>query len=342
MKVDELWYAKSAGARAARALVAPLSWLFHPVVAVRNTLYDRRILHVHDSALPVVSVGNVTVGGTGKTPLAAHLVAELVAMGHRPAVVMRGYGDDEPELHARLNPGVIVVTNADRVAGIQSAAAKGADVVVMDDGFQHRRAERDLDIVLVSAERWSPDLRLLPAGPLREPLSSLGRADLIVVTQKSASNAAVAHAVAAIEAMASVHAPVITVSLSAGSIVSATGDATIPLDAIRGKRILAVAGIGDPASFFAQLRQLGADVTERQFRDHHAYSAEDVARLIVDSAGHKYVIITEKDAVKLAALWPAKCGTFWYLSQAVRLNEGASLIVTAALAKLFQRATSIA
>ncbi len=310
------------------------------VVSARNALYDRRVLRVHDSPIPVVSVGNITVGGTGKTPFSAYLVSALLKAGHHPAVVMRGYGDDELHLHARMNPGIPVIADVDRVAGIKSAIAAGADVAVLDDGFQHRRAHRDLDIVLVSAEHWHSNLRLLPAGPLREPVRSLARADLIVITQKSASDAETRVVVRAIQAMPAIDAAVIVVALVPNKIVSASGDGRVSLDAIMGESVLAIAGIGDPGSFFTQLRQLGARVTQRRFGDHHAYSEAEAVRLALESVSHKYAITTEKDAVKLSKIWPANGPKLWYLSQAVRPTEGASL-VAAALVKLFKRATSI-
>lgn len=340
MSVDRIWYGRSAGASFARTLLAPASWLFGSVVAARNALYDRGVMRARDSQIPVVSVGNVSVGGTGKTPFTAYIVRELRALRHNPAVVMRGYGDDELHLHSRLNPGVAVITGSDRVAGIRAAAVSGADVAVLDDAFQHRRAQRDLDIVLVSAEHWRDHLRLLPAGPLREPMTSLRRADLVVVTRKSASDADARAAVLGIRALPSVYADIVTASFPLDAIVSATRTHIMHLDSLRDTRVLAIAGVGDPASFFAQLRQLGASVTKRRFRDHHDYTASDVANLMARSVGHKYVVTTEKDVVKLSRLWPANGPELWYLSQAVRLTEGDSL-VAAALAKLFKRATSI-
>jgi tetraacyldisaccharide 4'-kinase len=338
--VDELWYGNTTRVRLARAAMTPLSWLYGGVIAIRNALYDSGALRVHSASIPVISVGNVTVGGTGKTPFSAYLVHELMAAGHHPAVVMRGYGDDELHLHARMNPGVVVVTGADRVAGIRKAATSGADVVVLDDGFQHRRTSRDVDVVLVSAENWRDDPGLLPAGPLREPARSLDRADIVVVTQKSASDA---QALAVMETVGMRH-PRIDVAIAAlqpDALVQAAGDASIALTQLRGERVLAVAGIGDPASFFAQLRQLGATVTELRFRDHHDYTTADSALIARESVGHKYVVTTEKDAVKLTRVWPAKGRELWYLSQAVRLTQGNALVASA-LANLFKRATSIA
>lgn len=352
MTIDDVWYASSPGARAVRAAVTPLSWLYRAGVAVRNSLYDRGTLRARSAPIPVVSVGNITVGGTGKTPFSAYLVRELRSAGHEPAVVLRGYGDDELYLHARLNPAVAVIAAADRVAGIREAAARGADVAVLDDAFQHRRAARDLDVVLVSAEHWQQSASLLPAGPLREPASSLRRADVIVVTRKSASAATATRLLQELTAKFGGRVAVAVAVLEpvqmlreCGGVGFAAGDASapgeLPTAALRGERVLAVAGIGDPSSFFEQLRQAGAMVTERCFVDHHAYSAQDVARLAMNAADHKYVVTTEKDVVKLSRTWPANGPGLWYLTQAVRFTEGEG-VVTAALAKLFQRATSIA
>lgn len=345
MNIESVWYDRTTAARALRALLLPFSWLYGSIASIRNAVYDRRVLRVHDARVPVVSVGNVTVGGTGKTPFTAYIVRELLAAGHKPAVVMRGYGDDEIHLHARMNTGVPVIADADRVAGISAAIARGANVVVLDDGFQHRRAGRDLDIVLVSAEKWRQRLRLLPAGPLREPLTSLNRAGLIIVTRKSASEDEAAKVAAELRSLPSVHGDIVVAELAPSAVVRTAGggdgDESIALESIRNERVLAIAGIGDPDSFFAQLRQLGAIVTERRFPDHHAYTTADASQLASDSRGHKYAIATEKDTVKLAAIWPAKRVPLWYLSQAVRLSERTSLVAIA-LAKLFRRATSIA
>ncbi|MGI9091261.1 MAG: tetraacyldisaccharide 4'-kinase, partial [Gemmatimonadaceae bacterium] len=176
MRVEDVWYGDGARARLARTVLMPASWLYHGVTAIRNTLYNIGLARTHSSPIPVISVGNLTVGGTGKTPFTAHLVHLLSEMGRRPAIVMRGYGGDEKLLHERLNPGIRVYVSPDRAAGVALAAAKGADVVVLDDAFQHRRAARCLDVVLVSAEQWRDDLKILPAGPLRESFTGLRRA----------------------------------------------------------------------------------------------------------------------------------------------------------------------
>ncbi len=341
VNLEQVWYGDDTGARVSRGLLSPFAWLFGGIVSLRNALYDRSLLKATRSNIPVISVGNLSVGGTGKTPFSAYIVRQLGDAGHRPAIVMRGYGDDEKLLHSRINPESLVVADRDRVAGIATAVAAGADVAVLDDGFQHRRARRDLEIVLISAEKWGKSARMLPAGPFREPVDSLRRADIVVVTQKSASDSDVATVVRSVrEARGSVTS-IVVVRLEPRALVSFRSGAELPLHALRGEKVLAVGGIGDPVSFFEQLEQLGGVVTRRRFRDHHAYSPADAAILEEESLDHKYVVTTEKDAIKLAPMWAAKSEKLWYLSQAVSVSEGASLIATA-LAKLFERAPSIA
>src|SRR5471032_2745808 len=167
-----VWESSAIGARVVRAALIPFSWVYAATVAARNAAYDRGWLRSHRLALPAISVGNLSVGGTGKTPVSAFIAARLAELGARPAIVMRGYGGDEPLVHARLNPGIPVVVTADRVRGTADARANGRTVVVLDDAFQHRRAKRDADLVLLSADRAGP-VRALPAGPWREPLTSL-------------------------------------------------------------------------------------------------------------------------------------------------------------------------
>jgi tetraacyldisaccharide 4'-kinase len=338
--VERIWYGRSLMSSLVRGALRPFSSGYWAVMRARNALYDRGLLTSHASGIPVISVGNLTVGGTGKTPFSAYLVALLAEIGHKPAVVMRGYGDDETRLHAELNPGVTIVADADRVAGIRSAVHAGADVAVLDDGFQHRRARRDLDIVLVSADRWSGSDRVLPAGPFRERLPVLKRASLIVVTQKIASDDATARVAHAIARISGVTAPIVVAYLEPGALVADDTGENASLESIRGETVLAIAGIGDPASFFNQLRSHGAIVTERRLADHHRYTSDEAKRFAAEGQGHKYVVTTQKDLVKLSSLWPARSARLWYLSQAVRLPAGDEPVVTA-LASVFQRATSI-
>ena len=322
--VERVWFGRDPLARAARAALAPLAWSYGVVIGTRNRLYDRGLLGAEPLALPALSVGNMTVGGTGKTPIAAELAARLLAAGARPAIVLRGYGADEPLVHARLNPGAIVVASPDRVRGVAEARERGADVAVLDDALQHRRARRLADVVLVSADRWVDDpRRLLPAGQWREPITALRRAALVVVTRKAASDAAVA-AVSRDVRAASPGVPIAVAALVPGELRDLASGARRPIEALRGRRVLAVAAVGDPSAFARQLAAAGADVRLRRFPDHHAFTSADVERLAVDAADADDVVCTLKDAVKLDPLWPRARTTLWYVSQAVELREGAA------------------
>jgi len=170
-------------------------------------------------------------------------------------VILRGYGDDEPLVHKTLNPGVPVIVGADRVAAIAEAAAAGADVAVLDDAFQHRRARRAADLVLVSADRWTGETHLLPAGPWREPLTAIRRASLVVVTRKAASDATVEEVHRRIAEVAPA-IPRLSVHLAPGELVPvapADRSTTRSLGSIAGKRVHAVLSIGDPSAFIAQI-----------------------------------------------------------------------------------------
>ncbi|MCU0618859.1 MAG: tetraacyldisaccharide 4'-kinase [Gemmatimonadaceae bacterium] len=331
---DRLWYGRGRGAALARQLLAPAAWLFGAVVARRAARFDRGDGRV-PGPVPALSVGNLTVGGTGKTPLSAWFVRAAREAGARPALVLRGYGDDEPQVHAVLNPEVPVVVNADRVAAVARAAAEGADCVVLDDAFQHRRAARVVDVVLVSVDRWDDRVRLLPAGPFREPLPALARASLVVLTEKAPAAGQRARALAAVRAATT--APVAVVRLAPdGWRPIDGGPARVAADAWRGTRVLAVSAIGDPEAFHRQLAALGLLVTPLVFADHHAYSAADVARIVATAAGAP-VLCTLKDAVKLAPRWPGGAPPAWYLSQAVVPDDGAEALSAAVRALLAAR-----
>jgi tetraacyldisaccharide 4'-kinase len=324
MRRDEaityIWESGRIGARLLRALLWPLGWLYGAIVELRNAAFDRGLLRSHDLALPTISVGNLSVGGTGKTPIAAWLVGRLKAAGARPAIVLRGYGGDEPLVHARLNPGVPVIVNANRVAGVAEAKAAGANVVVLDDAFQHRQARRDIDAVLLSADRFGP-VRPLPAGPWREPLGALGRASLIAVTRKSASplraRELLSHAM-----RFSPKAAGTILHLTPDALVQWSSGITEPVSALSGAPILAVSAIGDPRAFAGQLRAAGAQVEAVSYPDHHAFSVAEAESLAARAQGKMRVVCTLKDAVKLAVIWPRQAAPIWYLSQRVTVEAG--------------------
>lgn len=322
--LDAVWESGGPVARVARGLLRPLGWTFGAVVALRNHAFDRGWLTAHALALPAVAVGNLTAGGTGKTPMAAWIAARLRERGATPAVVLRGYGRDEPLVHARLNPDITVVVDPDRVRGVERARAGGATVAVLDDAFQHRRAHRDADVVLLAADRAGP-VRLLPAGPWREPLQSLGRADLVVVTRKSASpvraRELLAHALRFAPRAAGC-----VVWLAPGALTACGSGDTRPAAAIAGTGVLAVSAVGDPRAFEGQLRVLGAQVTPARYRDHHRFTTRDANALAGRAARTGSVVCTLKDAVKLAPLWPRQAPPLWYLSQRLSVEAGAEAL----------------
>ncbi|HLA89113.1 MAG TPA: tetraacyldisaccharide 4'-kinase [Gemmatimonadaceae bacterium] len=322
--LNHVWESGAPDARLARAVLAPFGWAFGAAVAIRNLAYDRAWLPQHALALPAIAVGNLTVGGTGKTPVSAWLAARLRARGARPAIVLRGYGGDEPLVHARLNPDVLVLADADRVRAAIRAREAGATVVVLDDGFQHRRAKRDADLVLLSADRFGP-VRLLPAGPWREPLAALGRASAVVVTRKSASRIRarelLAHAMrfAPRAAGALVHLPV-------DALVACAGDARRDAVALAGTDVLAITAIADARPFESQLRALGARVQSAAYDDHHLFTVLDAEALARRATRVAWVVCTLKDAVKLEPVWPRAGPPLWYLSQRVSVEAGADAL----------------
>ena len=323
--VERIWRGDDTGAQLGRAALAPVEALYAGVVALRGAMYGAGLLRSHELALPSVSIGNLSVGGTGKTPVSAWIAAQLISRGARPAIVLRGYGDDEPLVHATLNPSVPVIVSPDRVRGVERAVVAGASVAVLDDAFQHRRARRSADIVLVSADSWPKRVRLLPAGPWREPLRALRRASLAIVTRKAAS-ADDAAVVAAAIAGAAPGLPTATVHLAADALRGAGHPGERPLSTLAGLDVQAIAAIGDPRAFLQQLEAAGARVRPELFADHHAYTVADAERIALEGARADLSVCTLKDAVKLAHLWPRAAAPLWYVSQRVTVERGAAAV----------------
>jgi tetraacyldisaccharide 4'-kinase len=333
--VESIWAGRGPLPAVLRAALVPASLLFRATIAFRNARFDRG-QGVSPTALPALSVGNLSVGGTGKTPIAAWCCRELQRLGAHPAVVLRGYGDDEPLVHGLLSPGVPVIASPDRVAGIARAAAAGADVVVLDDAFQHRRATRVADLVLISADDFSSPQHLLPAGPWREPLTALRRATCVVVTVKAASTAQVERVLAAVRGAAP-KVPVAVVGIVPDALHRVPGEAEVaapdgsglPLEDLAGRRVLAISAIGNPSAFAAQLQGAGAHVTSRVFPDHHAFTAGDVSALSATASAVDLAVCTLKDAVKLAPLWPRAAPALWYVSQTIEVRLGLDALQSA-------------
>jgi tetraacyldisaccharide 4'-kinase len=304
-----------------RALLSPIEMAYRGAVAARGWMYDSGLFPAETFSVAVVSVGNLSVGGTGKTPVAAWIARALTERGIKPGIVLRGYGGDEILVHQRLNPSVPVIVASDRPRGIRQAIADGADVVILDDAFQHRRAARDADVVLVDADSWSGAPRLLPAGPWREPLRSARRATLVIITRKSADKATVEAARRAVAAAAP-HVPIAMVHLTPWELRSTSTGQTLPLHALRGADLTAIAAIARPESFFRQLTELGAVVRPHSFPDHHAFTSSEARDLAAQASSSDFVVCTLKDAVKLESIWPAEAGSLWYVSQRLKIEDG--------------------
>jgi len=327
--IDRIWRGDDAVSRTARAALTPFEAAYRAVTATRGWMYDHSLLRVRPSAVPVVSVGNLSVGGTGKTPFAAWLAAELAKKGAQPAVVLRGYGGDEALVHARLNPEIPVVIEPQRAEGIRRAAANGATVAVLDDAFQHRAAGRAVDVVLISAEQWRAAPRLLPAGPWREPLRALRRASIAVITRKTADDATVSELAATIRDAAP-QLPQAVVHFTLGELRAARSNAAsdvLPLAELAGKSVVAIAGIADAEAFFRQISEAGGHVEPHGFPDHHRYTTGAIADILSRPRGDDVVFVcTLKDAVKLGVLWPATAPPLWYVSQALKVESGQEAI----------------
>jgi len=287
------WWAGRGGAVGSLLRVAtlPLELGFRMVSGAWGRMYDAGMLPLQRAPVPVISVGNLTVGGSGKTPFASWLLKGLQERGEKPALVARGYGQDEILLHRRWAPDTLVIAEADRAYGAWKAARKGATVVVLDDGFQHRRLARELDIVLLATSTpWQ--VRLLPRGPFREPLSSLKRAGVVVVTQKGISDDP-----SGLEGRLDpyLREPPVRVAFAPKGWSNLAGESVSGPEG----EYLAVAAIGDPASFSRVLREAtGREGDLLPYPDHHEYSWADVQTL-KDLARGRTLVTTEKDAVKL-------------------------------------------
>lgn len=288
--------------------------LFGVGARARGALYDRGLLRAHRAFAPVISVGNLSVGGTGKTPMIAWLARHLAGLGRRPGIVSRGYGagadgapNDEALMLRSSLPDVPHEQDPDRVAAAARLEAQGVDVILVDDGFQHRRLARDLDIVLMDTQRpfglpapeggGEPVRAFLPRGLMREPLSALRRADVCVLTRAGEDVD-----VSALVSLIRRHAPDLPVVRSTHAPVGlsdfASGEA-MDLDTLRGQTVDLVSGIGNPGAFEATARSLGATVRRHAaFPDHHRFQPGELGRL----GDGVLALTTAKDAARLRAL----------------------------------------
>ncbi|HEX4024565.1 MAG TPA: tetraacyldisaccharide 4'-kinase [Steroidobacteraceae bacterium] len=316
MRLQALWY----GPRRPPAALRVAAALFAAAVRLRRAAYAHGLLASQRVQRPVIVVGNITVGGSGKTPLVIWLCEQLSALGARPGVVLRGYGGSaerhgEPRLvdadsdaavvgdEALLlaqRTGAPVVVCRDRVRAARRLLGEGVDVIVADDGLQHLPLARDLELAVIDAARGLGNGYLLPAGPLREPAARLARLDAIVL---NGEHVRVTEGTAALAALPP--QSVFRMSLQGDRLWPLGRGAPVPLASLAGARVHAVAGIGHPQRFFAQLALAGLQVIAHPFPDHHRYRAEEL-----DFADELPLLMTEKDAVKCR---PFAAGNRWFL-----------------------------
>jgi tetraacyldisaccharide 4'-kinase len=307
--LESHWYSSSAS-----PLLVPFSWLFHLMTTLRRLAYTLGLLRSYRVAVPVIVIGNISVGGTGKTPLVLWLVRQLREAGYRPGIVSRGYGGQAQRWPQQVRPDsdpVVVgdetvllaqrcdcpvVAAPDRVtAARQLLKHKPCDVIISDDGLQHYRLKRDVEIAVIDGERRFGNGHLLPAGPLREPRSRLARVNFVIANGLAGRGE-------------------FAMTLLANDIRSVTDkQLSLPFEQFNGQTVHAVAGIGNPQRFFNLLRSRGMDVIEHPFADHYPFQAQDL-----DFGDELPVLMTEKDAVKCRSYGNSR---MWYVPIEAQLPE---------------------
>lgn len=281
--------------------------IYSTAVRLRNLLYSKGFLNTHTADVPVISIGNITTGGTGKTPLVIWLCKFLQRKQMPCAVLTRGYKTqtakqssiaNEPAIITKSCPQAKVITNPDRITAAAEAVNKfGAKVLVMDDGFQHRRLSRDLDIVTIDSTQPFGYGKILPAGLLREPIASLKRADAVVLTRCDQTSEA---ELAKLEKQLQLINPNMIIAQSAHTPICAKSakQGQISLDELKGKKIFAFCGIGNPDAFFTTIKALSANLVDcRIYNDHHQYTNNCLADICEEAKKLKadLVLTTQKD-----------------------------------------------
>ena len=350
---ETLWLQLVSGsgsaASLARAFLRPVSWAYGAVALAYRGLYEAGLRRAATPCLPLLSVGALSVGGAGKTTVTAYFARRALTRGLVPAIILRGYrrhssenvttvsdgttllvgpreGGDEAVLLAQLCPGAVVVVGKRREEAIGRAAAAGARVALLDDGFQYFRLRRNVDLVVLNALQWGPAMTVFPAGILREPPRMLARASQVWITHVAAVPPEI---VAAIRAWAKAYAPsapqvlcdyrVTACRLMAGGEVS-----------LAGATVAAFCGIGSPESFRRSLSSLGPrSLALRIFPDHHPYTPQEVADLAEWAAktGAEVVVTTAKDAVRLGVeAWPEHAPPLAVLEVELQTVEGETFV----------------
>ena len=320
-------------------LLIPLSWIFLVIICVRKSLYNLGWLKSTRLSVPVIVVGNITVGGTGKTPVVIWLAEQLQLAGFKPGIISRGYGGTSKlatAVFANSNPQLVgdepvlitkrtacpMFIGANRVAAGQALlqANPQCNVIISDDGLQHYALRRDIEIALVNSNGQFGNQLLLPAGPLREKLSRLQSVDAIVDSGSSA-----ARTVAFKEAL---QAPIFNMTLQGEYFESVDGSETKqPASYFADKNLVAIAGIGNPERFFNQLSGLGLQFERKAFADHHAFTKQDLMQF-----SGKTILMTEKDAVKCSIFATSDA---WYLPVTAIISDSSQTsLITLILQKL--------
>ena len=306
--LHRVWYEDGAGYQ----LLLPLAGIYWLLIRLRRLLYDCKVLRVHDAGVPVIVVGNLTAGGTGKTPVTLWLASALRSRGFNPGIVSRGYGGsksgspmrvdaasdaaivgDEPVLLARRS-GCPVAVDSDRVRAAGMLVDDGVDIIIADDGLQHRRLQRDYEICVIDGARWLGNRLLLPAGPLRETPRRLASVDQLLVNGKRREDVSLAVEQNAIE-----------FQLEAAEVSRLNGSLSRPIERFAGTTVHAVAAIGNPRRFFDLLRQHGMQVIEHAYPDHAPIDTRDL-----NFSDDFDILMTEKDAVKAGTRVGDR---FWYV-----------------------------
>jgi tetraacyldisaccharide 4'-kinase len=363
--LDAIWW-KEARFFGREALLVPLAaaeWVFGAASGLRNALYSAGLRQAARAGAPVISIGNLSVGGAGKTPVAMAVAERLQARGRRVAVLSRGYGSsrtdarvvsdgaevllsaeeggDEAVLVARRLPGVAVLCGPRRAVLARLARGSlGADVLLLDDGFQHRALARDLDVVVLDAANPFGNGHLLPRGPNREPRAALHRAGLVWLSRVEGATPETLEVLRALARETTGHDPVESrhapVALLDGALRASVG-----VEALRGRRVRLLSGIARPRAFRRTVEALGAEVAaEHRFADHHRFRARELQRVLGSSGeGGDWIVTTEKDAVRLgaeAAAHPA-LRVLRIEAQVVRGEDVLSRALDAALARFAPR-----
>lgn len=299
--LDHYWYDNNL----VSGLLRPLSWLYRTVVWLRRLGFSTGYLKTQRSNVLVIVVGNITVGGTGKTPLVIWLCQQLKLAGFQPGIVSRGYGGNSKSwpllVNCDSNPAIVgdeavllarrcqcpMVVGPNRAAAVRRVLQANCNLVIADDGLQHYAMERNIEICVIDGQRRFGNGLCLPAGPLREPISRLQSVDLVIANGSAQAHEYVMH-------------------INVGMLVNVSCQEKVaPLADFQGQTVHAIAGIGNPQRFFMLLRQYGLQVLEHPFQDHHKFSSSDLQ--FNDAFA---IIMTEKDAVKCTEFVSEKS---WFL-----------------------------